>query len=82
MFGEVLVDVQRYWEVLLKNNLFRFKKGQTQLDKPIRAKVSFSLSEPKLVALPSNSITTSEHARQAGRNYWPCMENKLEGQFS
>ena len=66
-------------EVLLKDILFRFKKGQTHFDMPICAKVSFSLNALKSVVLPSNSTTTSEHACQAGRNYWPCMQNNLEG---
>lgn len=66
-------------EVLLKNILFRFKKGQTHFDMPICAKVSFPLNALKSVALPSNSTTTSEHACQAVRNYGPLMQNNLEG---
>ena len=58
-----------------KNILYMFIDGQTHFGMPGYAKTSLTLSRTNLVALYSDSNTTSEHAPQVEKNILICMQN-------
>ena len=68
MFGGSVED----W---LKNILYQFLEGQTQIDMPRGVTLSLALNDPKEVVLHSNSNTTSEYAPQLEKSYRFRMQN-------
>jgi hypothetical protein len=52
-----------------KNILYWFTEGQTHFGMPKGAKMSLALAGAKMVALLTNSNTTSKHAPQVERTY-------------
>ena len=59
----------------MKKILSRFMEDQTHFGMPRGARLSLTLTEPKLVALGSTSNTNSKHAPQVEVIYSHGMEN-------